>query len=376
MDLNAANMIVANADGAFVHDKEFFRGGVDAVSTPTRLLYWGQEYRNSHPLGHMAFLNIKELVPPSYTSVPGSDSPYDYPLNTMAAQKATEQGGLVSYVHPIWGDIRDVFDTSLGAKESPVSAALGAMHSIDILPYGPAAYELWYRFLNAGFRISAGAGTDTFTNWRCINALPGDSRQYVDVGKDFEWHNWVERFREGRDFVTNAPLLTFTVNGKPLGSVIDAPAGQPYRAHLETRVTSDAPIDLVEFIQNGRVIHSQSFPANTREATVETEAGVSASSWFAVRVSGPPARGVRDVPRAHSSPIYVHVGGQPVLIRDDVELMLRWIDRLWQLLVERDNFGPEPNRTRAREMLSLARAHYQAKLPRAVAAASAVATAK
>jgi hypothetical protein len=48
--------------------------------------------------------------------------------------------------------------------------------------------------------------------------------------------------------------------------------------------------------------------------------------------------------------------------------MLRWIDRLWQLLVERDNFGPEPNRQRASAMLSQARAHYQAKLPLAVAA--------
>jgi hypothetical protein len=361
-------MIVANADGAFVHDKEFFRGSVDPVSTPNRILYWGEEYRNSHPLGHMAFLNIKELVPPFYSSVPGSDSPYDYPLNTMAAQKATEQGGLVSYVHPIWGDLRDVFDTSLGAKESPVTAALGAMHSIDILPYGPAAYELWYRFLNAGFRISAGAGTDTFTNWRGINALPGDSRQYVEVGRDFTWTTWVERFREGRDFVTNAPLLTFTVNGQPLGAVNDAPAGQPYRARLAAEVTSEAPIDLVEFIQNGRVIDSKSFSANTREAALETEATVTASSWFAVRVSGPAARGVRDVPRAHSGPIYVHLGRQPVLIREDVELMLRWIDRLWQLLVERDNFGPEPNRQRASAMLSQARAHYQAKLANAVAA--------
>ncbi len=371
MDLNAANMIVANSDGSFVHDKEFFRGAVDAVSTRNRILYWGEEYRNSHPLGHMVFLNLQELVPPFYTSVPGSDSPYDFPLNTMAAQKATEQGGLVSYAHPIWGDLRDVFDTSLGAKESPVTAALGAVHSIDILPFGPAAYQLWYRFLNAGFRLSPGAGTDSFTNWRGINVVPGDSREYVNVGNDFQWSNWVERFREGRDFVTNAPLLTFTVNGQPMGAVIDAPAGQPYRARLATQVNSEAPVDRIEFLQNGRVIESKSLPPDTREASFETEATAGASSWFAVRVSGPPARGVRDVPRAHSGAVYVHLGGQPVLVREDVELMLRWIDRLWQLLNERDNFGPEPNRARAAEMLDLARAHYRSKLARAVPADSA-----
>jgi hypothetical protein len=42
---------------------------------------------------------------------------------------------------------------------------------------------------------------------------------------------------------------------------------------------------------------------------------------------------------------------------------------LWQLLVERDNFGPDPNRQRAGEMVSAARSHYQGKLSRAVSGA-------
>ena len=153
-DLNTANMIVANAAGAFVHDKEFFTGAVHPLSGRRYVLYWGQEYRNSDPLGHMAFLNIKRQVPPSYTSVIGSDSPYDFPLNTMAAIEAQRQGGLVSYVHPLGGRTSDVFDTNLGAKELPVTAALGALDSIDILPFGEAAYEMWYRLLNSGFRVS------------------------------------------------------------------------------------------------------------------------------------------------------------------------------------------------------------------------------
>ena len=162
-DLNAANMVVANEEGAFIHDKEFFRGAIDPISTPRYVLYWNQEYRNSYPLGHMAFLNIKRQVPPSFTSVPESNSSYDFPLNTMAAMEARKQGGLVSYVHPVTQS-SDVFDSTLGAKEMPVGAALGAVDAIDILPAGERAYELWYRFLNCGFRISPGAGTDVFTN--------------------------------------------------------------------------------------------------------------------------------------------------------------------------------------------------------------------
>ena len=68
--------------------------------------------------------------------------------------------------------MNDVFDTNLGAKETPLTAALGGMDAIDILPFGPPAYELWYRLLNSGFNIVPGAGTDVFTNWRGINRFP------------------------------------------------------------------------------------------------------------------------------------------------------------------------------------------------------------
>src|SRR5213594_2097324 len=218
----------------------------DPLSTSRYVLYWGQEYRNSYPLGHMAFLNIKQQVPPSFTSVIGSRSSYDFPLNTMAALDAKKQGGFVSYVHPM-GSGRDVFDTSLGAKEAPVGAALGAVDSIDILPFGEAAYELWYRFLNSDFKLPPGAGTDVFTNWRGINSIPGGAREYVEVGPSMSWDRWLARYREGRNFVTNGPLLTFTVNGEPMGTEIHIPSGQPYRARLTAEVTARSPLERVEF---------------------------------------------------------------------------------------------------------------------------------
>ncbi|MCP5113822.1 MAG: CehA/McbA family metallohydrolase, partial [bacterium] len=321
-DLNAANMIVANAAGAFVHDKEFFTGAVHPLSTARYFLYWGQEYRNSDPLGHMAFANIKSQVPPSYTSVIGSDSPYDFPLNTMAALAAKNQGGMVSYVHPIGGQTRDVFDTNLGAKEIPIGAALDAVDSIDILPAGEAAYQMWYRLLNCGFRISPGAGTDTFTNWRGINRIPGGSRQYVEVGSRMSWEAWIERFREGRAFATNAPLLSLTVNGQGMGGEVRFRKGAPYEVRLAAEVTSRVPLRQVEFIQNGKVIESREVDANARAVHVDKTVTVDESAWFAVRVTGRPSRGVGSggVPRAHSGAVYVLADGEPVLVREDLEL--------------------------------------------------------
>jgi len=376
-DLNVANMLVANASGAFVHDKEFFRGGIDPLSTPRHVLYWGQEYRNSSPLGHMVFLNIRKLVPPYYTSVRGSDSPHDFPLNTMAALEARKQEGLVNYTHPM-REVRDVFDHPTGAKEVPVSAALGAVNVVDILPLGEPAYELWYRLLNCGFRIAAGAGTDVFTNWRGINHIPGGAREYVEVGPVMNWERWIARLAEGRNFVTNGPLLTFTLNGQSTGSVIQAAAAGPFRVQLAAEVSARMSLRVIEFVQNGTVIESREIPPGLRSFRLEKEVLVDRSSWFAVRVEGRPSRGIAGsrvgrpgieccdfIPRSHSSPIYVQLGGAPVILNRDVELMIRWIDRLWALLEERNNFGPGDNRQLARVMILEARKHFESKLPAA-----------
>ena len=360
-DLNVANMIVANKDGAFLHDKEFFRGAIDPVSTARYILYWGQEYRNSDPLGHMVFLNLKSLVAPYFTSVVGSNSPYDYPLNTTAALNAKQQGGFVSYTHPMGvGRTSDVFDSWLGAKEAPIVAALGGLDAIDIMPSDDYSAELWYRLLNCGFRIAPGAGTDVFTNWRGINDIPGSAREYVEVGSEMSWARWLARYREGRVFVTNGPLLTFDVNGRPMGSEIAVPAGQTYRAKLSASVQSRDPVGLVQLVQNGQVIESRQADPGSHSVRIDKEVAVDRSCWFAVRV-----RNARDAPRAHSGPIYVRVGQAPVLVKDDLELMIRWIDRLWTYLDERDNLGPDPNRTEARKFFDRAREHYRSKLANA-----------
>jgi hypothetical protein len=255
------------------------------------------------------------------------------------------------------GRTSDVFDTWLGAKEIPVVAALGGVDSIDIMPIAENSAELWYRLLNCGFRIPPGAGTDVFTNWRGIGGAPGHAREYVEVGSEMSWERWLSRYREGRVFVTNGPLLTFAVNDKPMGSEVSVPAGQTYKASLRASVQAREPLQAIEFLQNGRVIEKRELDKAT-SATVDKEVLVASSSWFAVRVTG-----VRS--RAHSGPVYIRVGTEPPLVKEDIELMLRWIDRLWAYLDERDNFGPDANRSRARGVFDQARAHYRQKLMRA-----------
>ena len=344
-----------------MHDKEFFTGQVSELSTERHFLYWGQEYRNSDPLGHMGFLNIRRLVPPSYTSVIGSNSPYDYPLNTMAAIEARGQGGLVTYMHPITGNARDVFDTNLGAKESVVTAALGALDTVDLLPYGDPAYHLWYTLQNCGFGSPRVLVPDAFTNWRGINRIPGGSRQYVNIGGTMSWSRWIDRYREGRSFATTGPLVEFEVNGSGVGEEIQFRPGSTYRATLRADVMSRTPLERVEFIQNGRVIET-GLAGGADRYRLEKEVSVTDSSWFAVRVYGPGSPGLTTRAMAHSSAVYVLAGAEPVLVREDLEIAIRWIDRLWAYLVERDNFGSPVFREAAKEMIDQARMHYAEKL--------------
>lgn len=162
--------------------------------------------------------------------------------------------------------------------------------------------------------------------------------------------------------MTNGPLVSFTVNGEPMGADIRVPAGEPYRARLSAEITWRAPPRLVEFVQNGEVIESRQVPAGERSFRMEKEVPVTGSCWFAVRATGDEALGVVRPGRGHSGAIYVTVGGKPVLVRRDLQTMIRWIDHLRLLLEEQNRLGPGDHRQRARQMILQARSHYEAKL--------------
>ena len=175
------------------------------------------------------------------------------------------------------------------------------------------------------------------------------------------WDRWIDRYREGRSFATTGPLLTFEVNGSGVGEEIRFAPGTTYRATLLADVMSRTPIERVEFIQNGQVVESADAGGDDR-FRLEKEVRVTDSTWFAARVYGPAAPGLTTRALAHSSAVYVTAGSKPVLVREDLEMAVRWIDRFWGYLVERNNFGSQENREGAQDMVERARRHYLDKL--------------
>lgn len=344
-DLNYGNMMVANSGGAFIHDRQYFEGKPHRFTSDRTFIYWNEENRSS-AYGHMCFLGLKKLVEPFYNGF--RDTPHwdDYPANFPLAQEVFDQGGAVSYAHP--GMIPSFEAASI--KELPVDLALGQRTAMDVLSNNDenATMEMWYRLLNCGFRVAISAGTDSFTNV-ADHYIVGAGRVYVRTGPKFDYPAWLEGFRQGRSFASNGPVMTLEVNGKAPGDEIRLEsAGE---VAVQASIATQTPLDRVELIVNGRPVHSE--PAGSKTA-IEFQARVPLreSAWIALRALGPRHRLIPNdtMAFAHTSPVYVTVGGRPVRVADDLRFYREWVERLIARTEKSPRFA---NPERRKEVLGL-----------------------
>jgi len=328
-DLNVVNVLPCNDPRtATITDRQFFTGGPDAVSEGNFIVHVGEEMRNDL-YGHVGFLNLKSFVEPAYFGWPHSPFPHDYPGNFPQAAAAKAQGGVVTYVHPGL------------PSEFPVDIALGVADTIDTMSQNDEEISTghWYRLLNCGFRCPVSAGTDSFLNIPC-HLIPGAGRVYVHTGSALTYAGWIEGYRRGRSFATNGPLLRFTVNGREAGEEIRAEKG-PLTLEIEGAAESIVPMDSVEIIVNGRPVRRIAAGADKFAIHVAEKLEIAASSWVALRVRGP---GHRLVPNdrevyAHTSPVYLTIGGRPVASREDALFFVRQIDDLIDRMGQRGVFA-------------------------------------
>ncbi len=241
----------------------------------------GQEDPRS-ALGHAIGLNLREKV---------RDLDRYY-LNDWIAAEIHRQGGLYGHTH-----------VGSGVKELATERQMALYTPFGIVDFNSImqAYlgtDLFYQFLNMGFRMTATAGSDT-----PYGGTVGDVRTYAYVGqgKRFTPDAWFEAVRRGRTFVTNGPMLDFRVENALPGDAIVVEKSRP----LLVRVRAwgipgqTAPVRL-QLIRFGRVIQEVEASAASPGAleiqtTVEAERG----GWLAARATG------IDGTAAHTTPIYI-----------------------------------------------------------------------
>lgn len=218
--------------------------------------------------------------------------------------------------------------------EVPVAMALATPDSIEVLgnhfmQYGlddvtdwgrpPGKHEandrwswlqytlsLYYHYLNLGFRIPPSAGTASGAHPNPV----GYNRVYVHFSGPFTVEKWLAALREGKEFITNGPMLFFDVNS----------AGPVARASVEAHARE--PIDRIELVANGEVIQWAPVPPGTLDYKADFTFDSKQYTWVAARCFLRTADTIR---LAHSSPVFLE-GHRDC--RPDAKYFVDWMNDL------------------------------------------------
>ena len=347
-DLHVVENLIVNKEQR-IPDIAYFRTDADPVSTATFLLMHAQEFHTS-VWGHIGLLGLRShYLLPEYAGYPNTAAASLGLTNATVADLAHAQGALVGYVHPF--DTRpDPADTTAPLLyELPVDVALGKVDYVEVMGYSDhlITSEIWYRLLNCGFRLPAAAGTDAFPNFTSLRGPPGLVRVFVQSGARLDHRTWLAGLKAGRTFVTNGPLLEFSLAGRGIGDEIKISA-EMRQLRAVVRLRSNVPVDHLEIIGNGKVVATVPVGADRMTAADTVLVPVNGSGWYVLRAYSDRAElPVLDLyPFASTGPIYVRVGDEPVRSSDDAGFFVRWIERMealtrastaWNTPSEREN---------------------------------------
>lgn len=361
-DLHVVEELIVNKEQR-VPDISYFANGVpDKVSTPSTLIVHGQEFHTSY-WGHSGLLGLtKNIILPGYAAYANTPAGSLYPANANVFDLAHAQGAITGYVHP-YDEMPDPEDTISRVKsELPVDVALGKVDYMEIVAFADhrSTAAVWYRLLNCGFRIPAGAGTDAMTNFASLRGPVGMNRVYVHSGAKLDHASWMRAIKGGKTFATNGPLLSLIVNGKEPGDEIPFTLGT-HTMSVRASMHSIVPVEHLELVQNGRVVATIPMSAEHKSASATVSVPVDKSGWITLRAwsehASPP---ILDIyPFATTSPVYLTVAGIPPRSPDDARFFIDWVDRLREGAERHQGWNSAAEKAAVLDLISRARAEYE-----------------
>jgi len=363
-DLDVVFNLIVNKEQR-VPDVEHFGGRPDPASTPAVTLMHSQEYHTSY-WGHLGVLNLKrQLLLPDYAAYDNTFAASLYPTNAVVADLARAQGGLVGYVHPFDAPPPDPANRSQRLTNAlPVDVALGKVDYYEVVGFSDhkASAAVWYRLLNLGFRLPAGAGTDAMANFASLRGPVGMNRVYVETAGSRDVDRFTDALRRGRSVATNGPLLGLTLGGRGLGDELSLPPGG---GELEFAgwLRSPVPVDRLQLVCNGEAMKDLPLGAERTTADVKGRVRLARSGWcllraFAERAVYPVLDGY---PYATTSPIYVAVGGAPPRSPGDAAYFTAWIERALEDAAAHPGYNTEAEREEVLRSLRSARDVYASR---------------
>jgi TolB protein len=352
-----------------IPDIASFRTTPDPASTPNHWLLHSQEFHTSY-WGHLGLLNLTHnFLLPDYTAYANTAASSLFPTNALVADLAHRQQALVGYAHPFDIEVDPARDPTLThgepldeALELPVDAALGKVDYIEVLGFSDhrVTASVWYRLLNCGFRLPAGAGSDTMANYASLRGPVGLTRVYASIPKNVTGTApWFDELKRGRTFATNGPLLGFTLGGKAVGEELKLPAGEN-KVIFTAWLRSFVPVDYLQVVCNGRVVRNLKLNGDRQSTDVKATIPISQTGWCVLRASSdkPEHPVLDDYVYATTSPVYVSVEGSVPNPADDAAYFIAWIDRLVEATQANRNWNTAAERVSVLQTLDQARQVY------------------
>ena len=312
------------------------------LSTGEHILQYAQEFRGW--FGHVGLAGIDRFITPLIGGAPNTPFAADL-LNADYLDAAREQGGTGGFMHPFHGPVDTPENVSV--SEIPIDAALGAGDFYDVICFWYdelANAEVYYRLLNAGFRLAATGGTDNFSDvWR--DPGPGASRTYARLEGPLTVDAWLEAVRERRTFATNGPLLFLTVDGVEPGGEIRVPEGGGGERLVVVEAASITPLSTVEIVVNGAVVEVFDAADSGDRFRVESRVRADEGGWIAARALGPRSTLVADsYAFAQTSPVWVVAGDRAYRSEEDVRFLLAAAEGFRNRVVVRDGWSTAADR--------------------------------
>jgi len=326
----------------------------------TTTIFQAQEFHTSY-WGHLGLLNLNDhFLMQDFTSYRHTAFASPYPFNGLIADLAHEQQGLVGYVHPF--DTDPLKDKIL-SHGLPIDVALGKVDYLEVVSFADhrATASVWYKLLNLGFRLAAGAGTDAMTNYASLRGPVGLNRVYVATAER-TGTALATSVREGRSFVTNGPVLGLKVDGRGPGQEVRLKPGQR-RVHVEAAVRSLAPLSEISLVFNGRVLKKLRADASGRIADFEDDIVLPSSGWLLLRAENTaPHLLIQDLyPYATTNPVWIESSVPAPPATEEARYFVQWIDRVIDAASTRTDYNDDRERDRTLEYLRSARSIYDEK---------------
>ena len=346
-DLQVVNLLTSD----FTYDREKFTGELDKVSTEDNLVYVGQEIRDWQ-LGHVCLLGLKKII-----------EPYDYfggqlnfmgPKNPHLLLSPRLKESQKHQATTVWAHF-----SNLPGLESAIAIPLGLIDALELMTYDdpiklpshwtPWDYsgmsqtdftvmrgmDLYYQYLNSGFRLPLTAGSD-----KMGEDIPvGSNRHYVYLKGETNYDKWVEGLKAGRGFISNGPMLTFSVDDHLSGETIPFEGEKTVSIHVEAK--SLYPFGRLEIVVNGKVVKWEILPdyytkRDIYSLDLDVDVTLSESAWIAGRVTSQNTPEI--LPRgltvfAHSNPVYflqngesIHIEKSAAYLRTYQKAVRNWIE--------------------------------------------------